>query len=48
MIIWYHWLNGSALLKQHPEIIIGPEEVVDAYANKHPDVFSYYNYKNYI
>lgn len=27
-------LNGLALL--HPEIIIKPKEVVDAYANKHP------------
>jgi hypothetical protein len=29
-------LNGLALLNIHPEIIIKPEEVVDAYANKHP------------
>jgi hypothetical protein len=42
MIIWYHRLNGLALytlwihLNIHPEIIINPEEVVDAYVNKHP------------
>jgi signal recognition particle subunit SEC65 len=32
----YHRLNRLALLNIHPEIIIKPEEVVDAYANKHP------------
>jgi hypothetical protein len=39
MKIWYHRLNGLALHNRHPEIIIKPEEVVDAYANKYPRRF---------
>ena len=29
-------LHGSQPVNKHPEIIKKPEDVVDAYANKHP------------